>query len=130
MAAPTSRRLWIKIFAALNDSATPALLTFDEAAATTGNAQNIITREYAASAANQALDLSAFIDTASWIIILDKGGTGINVNTVSGGTPLKIAASKCLVLGNGTSPPPTLYFTNPSATLAAFIEVVVLGSVA
>ena len=130
MAAPTAQRLRVKITAAHGDTdgSQRTLVDFTEATTTTGNIATVISKEYAASAANQSLDLSTFVDTASWIFIRDRGGTGINVNTVSGGTPFQVTANKYFGYANANATPPTLYFTNPSAVDKAFIEVVILGS--
>lgn len=95
---------------------------------TTGNQSVILTKELAAGATEQTLDLSAYIDTATVITIKDRSNIGFKVGLASGGTKPQVAANGVYVYENGAVTPPTLYLDNVSGADKCFLEITVAGS--
>lgn len=129
MATPTSKYLKVQAFAAFGDDTASEEIVhnFTESDFVTGNRKVCITQELAASATDQSVNLSNYVDTATWIIIKDDGGTGLKVGHAAGAGKTQIAASKFLMFANGNSTPPTLYFDNVSGSNKAFLTLIVLG---
>lgn len=129
-AVPTAQKLRAQIWLARGDTdgETEQLLSFTESDSVTGNLIERIGKKYAPAAANQTIDLSTFSVTATYIMIRDLGGTGINVALDAAGVKFQIAANGVMVFKNANATPPTLYLTNPDAINNAYIEVGVLGS--
>lgn len=130
MAAPTAEQINLRIYASLGDvpGAERIAVDYTESSSTEGNQVAVIPLEFAASEANTSLDLSDFVDTATIIAVIDRGGTGIDVGHSNTGTKVAVAANGPFVFKNRASTPPTLYFTNPSGSDKAFILVAVMGS--
>lgn len=130
MAVPAASTLKVQIYVAHGSSlgSEAVLLNFSESSSTEGNRKLLLAKEYAASATDQSVDLSTFLNTATWIFVKEQSGVGVKVGLASGGTKAQIAANGVWGYKNGTATPPTLYFDNVSATDACFIEITVLGA--
>lgn len=130
MATPSSEQIKVQLYAAIGDTlgSEDRVLNYVESSSTEGNRKVVIPKEYAASASNQSLDLSAFVDTATWIIVIDRGGVGVNIALGGSDTAFQLAGNGVFAYKNANATPPTLYFDNPSSTLKTFIDVIVLGS--
>lgn len=130
MATPTGQKLNVQLSATWGDSlgGEEKFVDFSEATSTTGNARARISKKYAAAAANQSVDLSQFVTTATWIAVVDRGGTGINFALDNTGTKLEVAANGVAMYKNANATPPTLYLTNPNADNAAYVDIIVLGA--
>ncbi len=103
------------------------LLNFAEAAATTGNARGATLLQLAASGTG-SYDTAGLCDTATWILVQDLNGTGLNLGFANGVTPCQIAANGIYLFKNRNATPPVLYFQNPDSGNAAAIRIAVLGS--
>lgn len=95
-----------------------------------GNFCNIISVKLVESASETTLNLASYCSQVAAIVVLDRGGTGIKVGTATGATKFDVAPNKALAVGYNTGDtPPTLYFTNPSSTATAYVEVGIVGIV-
>ena len=130
MTAPTAEKLLAHVSLGYGSTAGAEewLVDYNEDVATTGNQKIIIPLKYIGAAADQSLNLATYLATATFIAVIDRGGTGIKVGMAAAGTKHWVAANGIYLVKNGNTTPPTLYFDNPSATLAATIQVIVLGS--
>lgn len=129
MATPTAQQLKAKAYMAYGDTAGAEriLLDYTEASTTTGFQNIIIPKELAISATDQTVDLSAHVDTATFIAVRDRNNTGVKVGLASA-NKMTVAANGFLMFKNGATTPPTLYLDNVSASDKAFIEIAVLGT--
>lgn len=130
-AIPTAERL--KCRAVLSHGSTIGseriLLDFTESTSTTGFQSVVIPVELAASATDTSLNLASYVDTATYIAVKDRNNTGVLVGRTTGTSArFNITGNGFILLKNGASTPPTLYFDNVSTTEKAFIEVIVMGS--
>ena len=80
MAAPSTQRVRADIALALGDDEASMInaLNFSELSTVEANQIQKFGKKYAASAVNQALDLSQFFSSVTWIAVVDKGGTGLS----------------------------------------------------
>lgn len=130
MAAPTAVRMRANMAFSLGntDADIPPIFNFAELTTETANNYAKYSLELAASATNQTVSLSQFT-TVTWIVIVDRGGTGLLAGTASGTSGrMNIKASKLLAFSNGNATPPTIYLDNVSTTDAAFVDVYVFGT--
>ncbi len=130
MTVPTSQQLNFRCVASFGDTigSERIILDYTEPTTTTGFQAIIIPVELAASATDTQVNLASYVDTATFITILDRNNTGFKV--AAGGTANKftIAADGCFSIKNGAATPPTLYLDNVSTTAKAFIEIGVMGT--
>lgn len=129
MATPTAQQLKARAYMAYGDTAGDEriLLDYTEASTTTGFQNIVIPKELAASATDTTVDLSTFVDTATFIAVRDRNNTGVKVGLASAGK-MTIAANGFIMFKNGVATPPTLYLDNVSASDKAFIEILILGT--
>ncbi len=131
MATPTAEQLIEQLYLAYGSTLgqETVLMDYIESTSTTGFQKAVIPLELAASATDQSINLSNYVDTATIIGIKDRNGTGLLVGRTTGTSArLQIASNGFLAYKNGNSTPPTLYFDNVSGAEKAFTEIIVLGT--
>lgn len=127
---PTAEQLNVRLYASHGDdpSARRVVLDHTEATTVTGNQASVIPVEIAGAGTNTQVNLASYVDTATWVSVKDRGGTGFKVSLVNTGTKFEVAAGGVFAFKNAVATPPLLYIDNGSASDAAFLEVSVLGS--
>lgn len=129
MATPSAEQICARLFLAHGDEPDSRrnVLDFTEASDTSGNFSAVIPVEIAAAGTNTAVDISAYVDSATFISILDRGGTGFKVSLVNTGAKFEVEESGVFAFKNGGTPT-TIYLDNGSASDKAFLEIGVIGS--
>ncbi len=132
-AAPTSKQINVDLFVSLGDPGNDQIfLDFSEPSSLSGNAFFNKTLKLAASAVNTSVNLSLEMTSAAVIVIRDLTASpvgGIQFGADSTGTKFEISPGSATVLRpKAGSTPPTLYFSNPSATDDLYIEVLAIGT--
>lgn len=127
---PTAEQLAYRVYAAHGDDPSDrrVVLDYTEASTTTGNQAVVVPLELAASASNTSVNLASYVDTATFVSIRDRGGTGFKVSLVNTGAKFQVASNGVFSFKNGVSTPPTLYIDNVSTTDATFLEISILGA--
>lgn len=127
---PTAEQLNVRLAMSHGDDPSDRrnALDYTEATTVTGNYSAVIPVEIAGGGTNTQVDLSTYVDTATWVSIRDRGGTGFKVSLVNTGAKFQVAANGAFVFKNGVATPPLMYIDNVSGTDKAFLEVSVMGS--
>lgn len=129
MATPTTTTFIIEAFLGRGSATNPKELFEKNSVSTSGFQYVSVPKELAASATDQTVDLSTFVDTATWIVVEDRNNTGVLVGRTSGTSArLSVAANGFLMYHNAAATPPTLYFDNSSASEKAFVLIHILGT--
>jgi hypothetical protein len=129
--APSTERLKATLHLAYGSTLgdEKVLVSKQEAVSTVGFQHVIIPLELAISATDAQVNLSSYVDTATFIAIEDRNNTGVLVGRTAGtAARLNVAANGWLCFKNGASTPPTLFFDNPDGANKAFINIYILGS--
>lgn len=127
---PTAEQLVYRLYLAHGDDPSDrrVLADYTEASTTTGNQATAFPVELAGGASNTSVNLASYVDTATFVSIRDRGGTGFKVSLVNTGAKFQVAANGVFSFKNGVSTPPTLYLDNVSGTDATFLEIAIGGS--
>lgn len=129
MATPDTQQLNCQAYLSYGsvDGQEQVLLNYNEATSTVGFQSSIIPVELAASAVNTSVDLSGYVDTATFIGVLDRNNTGVSVG-VGTTDKMNVAANGFILWKNGAATPPTLKISNTSTTAKAFIQILIMGT--
>ncbi len=127
---PTAEGINVRLYASLGDviGAERIVLDHTEASSVTGNQASVIPVEIAGAGTNTQVNLASYVDTATWVTVKDRGGTGFKISLVNTGTKFEVPASGVFAFKNAAATPPLLYIDNGNASDKAFLEVTVLGS--
>lgn len=134
MATPATEKLVVALSAAFGSTqgAEQLLLNFTEAASVVGFQKVIIPVELPTSVTDQSLNLSTFVDTATWIIVRSRNNVGFHMQVVTGqaaGNRMQVPGNGLVCFKNANTTPPTLFFSNiTGAADKEFLEVIVLGT--
>lgn len=127
---PTAEQLNVRLYASHGDdpSNRRTVLDVTESASVTGNYSALVPVEIAGAGTNTQVNLATYVDTATWVSIRDRGGTGFKVSLVNTGTKFEVPANGSFVFKNAAATPPLLYIDNANATDKCFLEVGIMGS--
>jgi hypothetical protein len=130
MAAPTGETINAGCYVNVGDVIGQERIVQSKSYSTTltANVKEVVQKKYAASAADQQLDLTAFCTTLRILTIEDLGTTGLDVGIGGTANKMKIGAGCAVQIGwRTTETPPVLYITNPDGVNAAYVAVGVVG---
>jgi len=131
MAVPTAEQLNVRLAVSYGSTlgSERPLLDYTEPDATEVTQGNVISKELAAGATDQTVDLSTYVDTLHAITIEDRSNIGLKVGLAAGGTKFRIAANGAMCIRwNSSVAPPTLYLDNESGASKCFLQIGIAGS--
>lgn len=131
MTVPAADTFTAKAYLAYGSTQGSEKILLDKSVVTAsgGNRWVNIPIELAASATDTQLNLSTYLDTATWIAVeeVSTSTTGFNVG-VAAANKVQVATEGIYLYKNRNSTPPTLYLDNPDATNKVMLNISVLGN--